>query len=49
MADHSPFLWQLIVNDPARMAKLAFEAPEQSHRAIVESQANLFRAMRSGG
>ncbi|WP_457091853.1 bifunctional [glutamine synthetase] adenylyltransferase/[glutamine synthetase]-adenylyl-L-tyrosine phosphorylase [Microvirga sp. P5_D2] len=49
VADHSPFLWQLIVNDPARMAKLALEEPEQSHRAIVESQANLFREMRSSG
>ncbi len=49
IADHSPFLWQLIVSDPARMAKLAFEEPEQSHRAIVESQANLFREIRSRG
>ncbi|MET0527309.1 MAG: bifunctional [glutamine synthetase] adenylyltransferase/[glutamine synthetase]-adenylyl-L-tyrosine phosphorylase [Microvirga sp.] len=49
VADHSPFLWQLIVNDPTRMAKLALEEPEQSHRVIVESQANLFREIRSSG
>jgi [glutamine synthetase] adenylyltransferase / [glutamine synthetase]-adenylyl-L-tyrosine phosphorylase len=49
IADHSPFLWQLIVSDPARMARLAFAEPEQSHRAIVENQTNLFREIRSKG
>ncbi|HKH28253.1 MAG TPA: hypothetical protein VKA61_07945, partial [Sphingomicrobium sp.] len=48
LADHSPFLWQLVVNHPARMARLAFEPPEEAHRALIESQSNLFRDMRSG-
>ncbi|EIM25457.1 bifunctional [glutamine synthetase] adenylyltransferase/[glutamine synthetase]-adenylyl-L-tyrosine phosphorylase [Microvirga lotononidis] len=48
LSDHSPFLWQLIVNDPARTARLAFEPPEGSHRAITDSQSNLFRHVRSG-
>jgi len=48
LADHSPFLWQLIVNNPARLARLAFAAPEETHRAIVGSQLNLFRELRSG-
>ena len=48
LADHSPFLWQLVVSDPARMAKLALSSPEETHRAIVESQAGLFHELRSG-
>lgn len=48
IADHSTFLWQLVLNDPARMAMLARQAPEETHRAIVENQANLFRELRSG-
>ncbi|MGO4572784.1 bifunctional [glutamine synthetase] adenylyltransferase/[glutamine synthetase]-adenylyl-L-tyrosine phosphorylase [Microvirga sp. 2TAF3] len=48
VADHSPFLWQLILNNPARMARLAAQAPEESHRAVIESQANLFRELKSG-
>jgi glutamate-ammonia-ligase adenylyltransferase len=48
LADHSPFLWQLVVIDPARMARLAREEPEAVHRSIVESQSNLFRDARSG-
>lgn len=48
LADHSSFLWQLVVNDPARMARLAFAAPEEAHRAIIQSQSNLFREVRSG-
>ncbi|MEE1654903.1 bifunctional [glutamine synthetase] adenylyltransferase/[glutamine synthetase]-adenylyl-L-tyrosine phosphorylase [Microvirga sp. CF3062] len=47
LADHSPFLWQLIVNDPARMARLALCSPEEAHRAIIESQSNLFRELRT--
>ena len=48
IADHSPFLWQLAINGPARVARLAFTAPEEAHRAIVENQTGLFRALRSG-
>ena len=48
LADHSTFLWQLVVNDPARMARFAFSAPEEAHRAIIESQSSLFREVRSG-
>ncbi len=48
LADHSTFLWQLVVTDPARMARLAFAAPEEAHRAIIQSQSNLFREVRSG-
>jgi glutamate-ammonia-ligase adenylyltransferase len=47
LADHSPFLWQLAVNDPVRMTRLALESPEEMHRAIVRSQADLFRELRS--
>jgi [glutamine synthetase] adenylyltransferase / [glutamine synthetase]-adenylyl-L-tyrosine phosphorylase len=49
LADHSPFLWRLVVSDPARMATLTLSSPEETHRAIVEDQANLFRGVRSGG
>jgi glutamate-ammonia-ligase adenylyltransferase len=48
LADHSPFLWRLVVSDPARVATLALSSPEETHRAIVEDQANLFRGVRSG-
>ncbi|WP_324617327.1 bifunctional [glutamine synthetase] adenylyltransferase/[glutamine synthetase]-adenylyl-L-tyrosine phosphorylase [Microvirga alba] len=48
LADHSSFLWQLVVSDPVRMAKLAGESPEEVHGAIVENQADLFRGLRSG-
>ncbi|MDF2688113.1 MAG: glutamine-synthetase adenylyltransferase, partial [Microvirga sp.] len=48
LADHSPFLWQLIVNDPARVARLAFAPPEGAHRAIIENQSGLFHELRNG-
>lgn len=48
LADHSPFLWQLVVADPARMAMLSLDNPEEMHRAIVDNQMNLFRELRSG-
>lgn len=48
LADHSTFLWQLAVNDPARLAKLASGPPEETHASIVEDQASLFLALRSG-
>jgi glutamate-ammonia-ligase adenylyltransferase len=48
LADHSPFLWRLIVNDPARAARLTSTPPEEAHRAIIESQSGLFRELRNG-
>lgn len=48
LADHSPFLWQLVVSDPARMATLAREEPETYHQTIIRDQANLFRRVRTG-
>lgn len=48
IADHSPFLWQLIRNDPARLADLVAKPPEESHRAIVAGQASLFLRFRAG-
>lgn len=48
LADHSPFLWQLVASDPARMATIALSAPEEFHSDLVGSQANLFRELRSG-
>lgn len=48
IADHSPFLWHLVLSNPARMARLAFTAPEDTHRSIVESQSGLFQQLRSG-
>jgi glutamate-ammonia-ligase adenylyltransferase len=39
---------QLVVSDPARMATLALSSPEETHRAIVAGQADLFRELRSG-
>jgi glutamate-ammonia-ligase adenylyltransferase len=48
IADHSTFLWQLIVNDPARMASICLQSPEETHRSIVASQAGLFQELRSG-
>ena len=48
LADYSPFLWQLVINDPVRIARLALEQPEAVHSSIVEDQANLFRQVRAG-
>ncbi|QFU17059.1 bifunctional [glutamine synthetase] adenylyltransferase/[glutamine synthetase]-adenylyl-L-tyrosine phosphorylase [Microvirga thermotolerans] len=48
IADHSPFLWQLIRTDPARLARLAMRPPEDSHRAIAADQATLYRRLRAG-
>ncbi len=48
LADYSPFLWQLVLADPARTARLALEAPEAVHSSIVDDQANLFRRARAG-
>jgi [glutamine synthetase] adenylyltransferase / [glutamine synthetase]-adenylyl-L-tyrosine phosphorylase len=43
LADHSPFLWQLAVQDPARLVSLAGSSPDDSHRALVQQQALLGR------
>jgi glutamate-ammonia-ligase adenylyltransferase len=48
IADHSTFLWQLIASDPARIASICLQSPEETHRSIVASQAGLFREFRSG-
>jgi [glutamine synthetase] adenylyltransferase / [glutamine synthetase]-adenylyl-L-tyrosine phosphorylase len=48
LADHSPFLWQLAIQDPARLASLAATAPEASLRVIVERQASLGRSFAAG-
>jgi [glutamine synthetase] adenylyltransferase / [glutamine synthetase]-adenylyl-L-tyrosine phosphorylase len=49
IADHSPFLWQLVLIDPARLAGLARSAPEEAARTLADNQANLFREFRGGG
>jgi glutamate-ammonia-ligase adenylyltransferase len=48
LADHSPFLWQLAYQDPARLADLTLRAPEEVHRDIVARQTEAFRALRGG-
>ena len=48
LADYSPFLWQLVMADPARTARLALEEPEAVHASIVDAQAGLFRRLRAG-
>ena len=40
IADHSPFLWQLVLENPVRLQQLAGAAPEETHRAIVATQAD---------
>src|ERR671916_3322713 len=35
IADHSPFLWQLAMAEPARLARFASEAPEDIQRQLV--------------
>ena len=48
LAEHSPFLWRLATGDPLRLARLAPQSPEASHRAIVEQQAGLLGAVARG-
>jgi glutamate-ammonia-ligase adenylyltransferase len=43
LADHSPFLWQLALADPARLARLAGSAPEDIARELVGQVTDLFR------
>ena len=38
----------MIVNDPARLRRLALQSPEEIHAEIVHSQSTLFRAFRAG-
>src|SRR5829696_1281261 len=44
LADHSPFLWQLALAEPARLARLAVSAPEHIARELVGHVADLFRS-----
>src|SRR5579871_1214690 len=54
LADHSPYLWALIRQDPARLARLLRTPPGESLDAIVrgaaerrdEDEADLMRALR---
>jgi glutamate-ammonia-ligase adenylyltransferase len=48
LADHSPFLWQLAVQDPVRLQRLAAVAPEEAHRAIVERQRGIAHRFAAG-
>jgi glutamate-ammonia-ligase adenylyltransferase len=43
IADHSPFLWQLALADPARLARLASTAPEDIHSNLVAEVAGLYQ------
>src|SRR3712207_6217483 len=43
IADHSLFLWQLALADPARLARLAAQPPEELHRDFVRRVAGLYR------
>ncbi|WP_336487806.1 bifunctional [glutamine synthetase] adenylyltransferase/[glutamine synthetase]-adenylyl-L-tyrosine phosphorylase [Methylobacterium nigriterrae] len=38
LADHSPFLWQLALRDPDRLARLAATAPEDAVAALIADQ-----------
>ncbi|GJE43660.1 bifunctional [glutamine synthetase] adenylyltransferase/[glutamine synthetase]-adenylyl-L-tyrosine phosphorylase [Methylobacterium soli] len=38
LADHSPFLWQLVSRDPERLVRLADRAPEAASAAIIADQ-----------
>ncbi len=54
LADHSPYLWTLVTEDPARLARLLARPPEKSLDAIIaalaarrdEDEAQLMRALR---
>src|SRR5215212_7855566 len=48
LADHSPFLWQIALTDPARLARLAIHAPEDTHRDLIEAQAGVYRELAAG-
>jgi [glutamine synthetase] adenylyltransferase / [glutamine synthetase]-adenylyl-L-tyrosine phosphorylase len=54
LADHSPYLWGLVAEDPARLARLLAAPPEQSLDGLVaamgdrrdDDEADLMRALR---
>jgi glutamate-ammonia-ligase adenylyltransferase len=54
LADHSPYLWSLATDEPARLARLLSHPPDESLRALIaalaarrdESEAELMRALR---
>ncbi len=54
LADHSPYLWTLVTEDPARLARLLARPPKESLDAIIaalaarrdEDEAQLMRALR---
>ncbi|HYI90999.1 MAG TPA: bifunctional [glutamine synthetase] adenylyltransferase/[glutamine synthetase]-adenylyl-L-tyrosine phosphorylase, partial [Beijerinckiaceae bacterium] len=43
IADHSPFLWQLALAQPARLARCAGHSPEAIGRDLVAEVGKLFR------
>jgi glutamate-ammonia-ligase adenylyltransferase len=54
LADHSPYLWTLVTEDPARLARLLARPPRESLDAVItalaarrdEDEAELMRALR---
>ena len=54
IADHSPYLWTLVVEDPARLARLLARPPQESLDAVIAAlaerrdgeEAELMRALR---
>src|SRR5271166_3371551 len=54
LADHSPYLWSLTADEPARLARLLSRPPDESLGALIaalaarrdESEAELMRALR---
>jgi glutamate-ammonia-ligase adenylyltransferase len=48
IADHSPFLWQLALQEPSRLHRLAASAPEETHRAIIDRQDAIGRRFAKG-
>jgi glutamate-ammonia-ligase adenylyltransferase len=49
IADHSPFLWQIVQQRPERLVKVALRAPEEAHAAIIAEQNSLAGFAREGG
>lgn len=48
LADHSPFLWQLVVRDPQRLAALGDRSPEVANADIVARQRSVGRPAEGG-